>query len=286
MKAQVALGCMALILCMTRSAFGVAFDDDFDSSTLNPIWTWNDPDQDDTHSLTARPGHMRIKLASGSEDSWTGATWATARNSAPFLLTSLVSPSEDFVVETMVDAATVNGGTMPDRFVAGIMIYDTAHETTPYVTWQGPTEYFGYDMGLALYRDDIMSQAGLPNPTVFAQACNSATRVSGDVLDLTKAYHLKVVRDSAAATWTCSYKQDGAAAWTALAPLNDWEFPGGGVTGTMRIGLYAKTWVGGTVTPGADFGYFRISSVPEPSAIVLAGFGLVGLLTYAWRKHR
>ncbi len=281
MTNKIAIIGLLLLACTAGPASAIDFNDDFSSTTLGPEWTLSDPDHDDTCSLTDRAGYLRLKLASGGEDSWTGATWAAARNSAPFLLTTLVNPSEDFVVETMVDAATVNGGTMPDRFVAGIMVYDTEHETTPY--WG---TYHGYDMGFALYRDS--GYTDIANPTIIAQGCGTFTHATPGALDLTKAYHLQIVRDSDAATWTCSYKQDGATAWTEVAAVNDSEFPGigDGVSGTLKIGLYAKTWIGGAATPGADFGYFTVTSVPEPGSLWLVSSALVGLLAYAWRKRK
>ncbi len=279
MSGKIAILSLLLLACTFRPASAVDFNDDFGGATLGPEWTVDDPNGDDTISLTERAGYMRLRLASGTEDAWTGATWAAARNSAPFVLTSLVDPTDDFVVETMVDAATVNGGTMPDKFVAGIMLYDTDHETTPYYG-----SYRGYDMGFCLYRDS--SYTGIVNPTIMAQGCYTTGTYSAGSLDLTKAYHLKMQRDGDAATWTCSYRQDGVSAWTPLCVYNDSDLNGGGVTGTMKLGLYAKTWVGGSTTPGADFGYFTIASVPEPSSIGLAVSALVGLLAYVLQRRK
>lgn len=279
MKGPIALFSLLLYAggIVSVASAGVTYDD-FNSTTLNSGWTWSDPDNDDTHSLSDRAGYLRIKLASGSEDSWTGSTWATARNSAPFLLTTTANYPTNFVVETKVDAATVNGGVMPNKFVAGIVLYDTANETT---TFSGT--YHGYDMGFGLLRDD--NQTDLGRTTIVAQACDGNTHGAG-TLDLTKAYYLRMVRDSAAATWTCSYRQDGKDTWTQVAAVNDWELPGYGIGGTAEIGFYAKTWIGGTATPGADLDYFSVTAVPEPGTFALVATGLMGLLAYAWRKRR
>ena len=45
---------------------------------------------------------------------------------------------------------------------------------------------------------------------------------------------------------------------------------------------------GGTGGPAYEDGSvgFRAASVPEPGSITLLLFGAVGLLTYAWRRHR
>lgn len=279
MKEKTTILCLLLLVCALRTASAVEFSDGFSGTALGTKWIVDDPDGDDTLSLTERAGYMRLRLASGTEDAWTGSTWAAARNSAPFILTSLVNAKENFVVETMVDVATVNGGIVPDKFVAGIMLYDTAHETTPYYG-----SYRSYDMALALYRDS--GYTGIVNPTIMAQGCYTTGTYPAGALDLTKAYHLKMKRDSDAATWTCSYRQDGMSEWTQLCVYNDSDLNGGGVTGTMKLGLYAKTWIGGSATPGADFDYFTITSVPEPSSIWLVVSALVGLLAYVWQKRK
>jgi hypothetical protein len=42
----------------------------------------------------------------------------------------------------------------------------------------------------------------------------------------------------------------------------------------------------GTISSSAQFGGLQIMSIPEPSAFVLLGVGVVGLLAYAWRKRK
>ena len=214
---------------------------------------------------------MRIHLATGTEDSWTGG-----RGTAPFLLTGVAGYPTNYSVETKVNVGTANGGVVPEDCVSGIVVYDTANE---------PGYAYSYDLGFSVLKNNYQAY-----PTILVQSCGEVDGVSGvnvsssQISGLTSAY-LKMVRDGVNKTWTCSYKVNLTDAWTQLAVVNDSSLPGGGTPG-MELGLYAKTWHGGSVATGYDFDYYRVSAVPEPGAIALLVSGLIALLAYAWRKRK
>jgi regulation of enolase protein 1 (concanavalin A-like superfamily) len=70
------------------------FCDYFNSSSLNPGWTWVDPLGDSSFSLTANPGHLRLYTPDGGHD-----LYPYANLDAPRMLQSI---SGDFVATTKV----------------------------------------------------------------------------------------------------------------------------------------------------------------------------------------
>jgi hypothetical protein len=77
----------------------------------------------------------------------------------------------------------------------------------------------------------------------------------------------------------------------STSPVNTWtQFTSRFTTpeGMTCFKIEAAAVLGGGATPGGTvyFDNVSISSVPEPSTLVLLGCGLSGILCYAWRKRR
>ncbi len=102
--------------------------------------------------------------------------------------------------------------------------------------------------------------------------------------DASTWYHLALVRDNGVATFYVNGLASGATSSTVPVSSGDFAMSiasGGGwrFTGGMDE---ARIF---TFNPG-EFRTSDLQIVPEPSALVLAGVGLLGLLAWPWRRRR
>jgi hypothetical protein len=75
------------------------------------------------------------------------------------------------------------------------------------------------------------------------------------------------------------YRENGAPGWTFVGQKTDIGY---------SIAVYDELMIGGHggLAGGIDSVLLTSTVVPEPTAIVLLGTGLIGLLAYVWRKRK
>ncbi len=222
-----------LLALATATAYADVGSDDFGDSTLSSGWTFDDPNGNDAHNLTARPGWLQLQVNGPDED-----VWSTGRGGAPVLRTSLAKETGDFRTETYVDLATSNGGYPVLNCVAGLVVCDSGNDVN-----EAPFELtLGLQHNWAGGTEVILQKPGHS----FKWAAPGAN-----------AAYLRLQRDATAGTWTGYYKIHADHQWNLLATVNDKDLPGEGVSGRLEAGLFAKTWdtnVGGPAK--VDFAYY------------------------------
>ncbi len=225
--------------------------DDFSGGSLNPAWTWDDPNANDTYNLTDRSGWLTVKLATGNEDTW------TTRGTAPILRTntSTLNYATDFSVESYVDIATGNGGTPGTRNIGAVCLYSNTVGNCV------------LSLGLQYW-----------NKLTFEFQRTGTGTIASVTTDV-KSGFVKMDYDAETTTWTASYKKTAGDDWTSFGT---YVLP---MTSDIELGLITKSWSSGTAGY-VQYDYFKVSQVPEPSTFALMVCGLIGLVAYAWRKRR
>lgn len=235
-------------------------NDPFNASELQDGWTFEDPNGNDHYSLSARPGWLQIEVTSPDED-----MWSTGRGGAPLLLTPLAEGTTDIRLETYVDLASSNGGYPSLNSVGGLVVCDGGNDAgkEPFEltlglqhNWSGGTEV-------------ILQKPG----ESFKWASPGANAV-----------YLRIDRKGKDGAWTAYYRVHADHEWIRLASLTDQQLPGAGITGELRVGLFAKTWdadVGDAAK--VDFAYFGDTepvSGKKPNASVTPTVDVASLRTF------
>ena len=209
--------------------------DFFDGPSLEEGWTEDDRDLDDAMDLASRPGWLRMGMNAGQN------SWTADRSGSVQLYTD--APDGNFTLETRVDIATGNGGSLVAQSQGGLVVCDPSYSTA-----QNP-----WTMSLWLGSHNGSSSIinfGKPG-TSWATLDPSPANVMS----------LRLYRDATAGTWEASYRVNPWGAWTVLHTASDADMPSGDVSdGDIYVGLTGKTW--GTNAANIDFDEFEI---PEHS---------------------
>ena len=206
---------------------GVSFNDDFNGSTLNPLWHWYN--EDPTHwSLTASPGNLRIIGK-------TGDMWSTCNNPANILLQQ--APDGDFVIQTKL----------------------SIHPTTEYQ--QGGLIFFN-DVDNYLKLDVLWAAVAGGENVEFLQEQNGEIPEPLSwpyfTVDLNQPAFLMIIKSGN--TYTGYYSPDGQV-WSILGSITD------GTIEYSNVGIYAlsgvvdtPTCVGSVPDIEVDFDYFWMAT--------------------------
>lgn len=218
---------MLRILILVCVGITYAGKDDFDSPTLGENWTWDDPDGDDSYSLTEEPGWFRFNVG-GSED-----MWSTDRGEAPLLLRP--ATEGDYSIETHVKIENQENSTY-----GALMVF------------KGPGKW----IHLELIRNDGDGRDGVG--VEYWPAVAGTNRGKNVKLDPDEVY-LKIVKTGD--DWEFLYKEKEGEDWKTLDTVNlHFDSP-------VQVGLVAKTWGGPEGPVVADFDYFRCPELGEVKAV-------------------
>lgn len=230
------------VLATNHQAFGTSgslsssspFSDEFNSTMLDPRWTWVNPLGDCNYSLTANPGYLRISVPTGNPDHGLGNQPMGNPDHAPRMMQSA---NGDFIIETKVLF-----NPQYDAQGAGILV------------WKDWSHYLGIGRCDNWANPDRIQYFYVYNGTSFE---DHSTLYSGNVT------YLQIQRSGD--TFTFRYSADGIN-WITLSstsiPLGD----------AVNIGLCVYDQYQ-THPIYADFDYFRVwvLAVPEfSSSIVVA----------------
>lgn len=172
------------------------FCDNFNNSSLDPIWTWIDPLGDSSYSLTISPGFLRLYTPDGGHD-----LYPIANFNAPRLIQSI---GGDFVVTTKV---TINPA--------------FNYQGTGLLIWQDVNNYIRLERTL-VDGIDMWSRIGgvysgiqilFSNPTVYLRLQRSGNTITGSYSEN-------------GLTWTTVTTSDLPAASTlqvGLVLINQWQ---------------------------------------------------------------
>jgi hypothetical protein len=213
----------------------IAARDDFDGPELETGWTLDDREIADSHDLAARLGWLRVASQANAN------TWLNARDGAQMLYTD--TPDGSFTMETCVDIATGNGGTLVDKSSGGLVVHDPSYSTAQYP--------------FALYF--WLGHSG-GNTTLNLQkpGGNLATAITG----VSAHMYLRLYRNADDGTWTASYKVNEGDDWTEWTTIADGELPNTDVSDDdIYVGIMSKTW--GANPANIDYDYFGIPEAVE-----------------------
>ena len=210
---------------------GAEQNDHFTATSLGEQWSLDDPNGNDTLSLTARPGWLRVQVRGSDED-----MWQDTRGGAPIL--KQTRPYQgDFSVATCVDLATPNNGYPVVNSIGGLVVCDPRQ--------QPDTSPFLLTLGLQ-HNWDAGTQVILQKPGHSFKWASPGSN----------AVQLRLDREATSRSWAAYYRVHIDAAWSLLTRVTDAELSSPS-SDAWQVGLFAKTWdsrVGGPA--GIDFAYF------------------------------
>jgi hypothetical protein len=256
-KLTLALGLLAL--CLASSAKSQIVSDDFDRATLNTnLWTWSDPDGDDTNSIVGF-GTADVVLSfsvSGNEekDAWESTSTGEINNCP-----QITQPAPDQDFEVTAKWETVPG---PDYGEYGLLVYDPTGTNFLRFDVQGGDTIGGLQGYL------LIIQNGNGNTLCNGSWAQSVgpLAIPADGTDNGIAY-MRLNRTGD--TWTFLLSADGVNWYTVYQPVQQaWT--------VARVGPYVGSLqVGQGITYNLDYFFNDASPIvyedgqPPPPAVVM-----------------
>jgi len=215
------------VVAFSAAAMAQEFSDAFDTTRLDPRWSWVREDSSNW-SLSAHPGFLRIITQRGG-------LLGPTNNARNVLLTA--APAGDFLIETYVEFRPTE-----DFQIAGLIVYENddsflmlgrAHCSAPAPDCVGNGIYFDEEY--------------LGDPVAPNYATPTASRAHA---------HLRIERRGA--VYTAAYSDDGTS-WMTIG-VKEWY-------GNPRmVGVAAEDSDQGAAPTPADFGGFTLRSLPAGAA--------------------
>jgi hypothetical protein len=221
------------------------FTDDFDGATLNPAWTVVNPNPDSSVGLSGSGTlSMSASPLNGGSDLYPDTNY-----NAPRVLQA-IDASSNWTIETEVFFDPAN-----NYQDAGILLAKTASAfTSPDDYWRVAMRSFYPDGGGNVIRS-VGNYVPYTGTTSYLKVSKQGTKYTG--------------------WWS-----DNGTDWIlggAATNTESWDYAG--LTATRQ------PWDGQmSVYSNADFDYFRMSTVPEPSTLSLWGIALATLLLLRRRR--
>lgn len=234
---------LALALLSLLSFIGAAYsDDEFDSTTLNQVWIWDDPSKECEWSLTEVPGWLQIICAPGEHDVW------DFRGPGPMMLAK--APEGNYSVETHIRISV-----FPDNSYAGLVVIGSEGLGNP--KFIGPWGLWRLEVGPKVNWSFAIkggaNEAFARPPGIPDEAYLKLAKVGDD--------------------WECYYKEKEG---------DDWELIGTGTMDIGKkhyVGFNVGNW-DGTSEVKAEFEYFRSPEIKiglpvEPAGKLCASWGRI-----------